>query len=412
MGRGLSDLQKTIRLMRGRSWGRAAWFAVLMVGGIAAWTWARPRPDPDHLLDRAWADFYSGRYDGAEDALKRRGDLVPPAATDWWLRAELAEVRGRADEAIESFGRIPDGEPFAAQARLRAGYIDLRRDRARDAEAALLHAVRLDPTLVAAHRELGYIAALQLRRAECRERMRVLSGLTTLDSPLVFVWCQNDCGIWDPKEVSSRVGRFVAADPADRQSRLAWAEALRVLGRLADAEATLAPLADTDDEALAARGRLAIDGGNSADAEALAVRGSADHPALNLLRGRLALVRGDAAGAACAFRAVLRAMRDDRDALYGLGQSLRMLGDPAAGSYLEAARPLDQLRRALIEATARRETAPMIFTCLGLACEAARLRPEARAWFVLAIARDPLDTDAQGALVRLDSPAVDRGTAH
>jgi hypothetical protein len=38
---------------------------------------------------------------------------------------------------------------------------------------------------------------------------------------------------------------------------------------------------------------------------------------------------------------------------------------------------------------------------LGRACEAAGLLDEARGWFALAIARDPLDSDSQKALRRL-----------
>jgi hypothetical protein len=45
---------------------------------------------------------------------------------------------------------------------------------------------------------------------------------------------------------------------------------------------------------------------------------------------------------------------------------------------------------------------------LGAACEAAGRLAEARAWFRLAIARDPLDTGSQHALFRLRQGALER----
>ena len=47
------------------------------------------------------------------------------------------------------------------------------------------------------------------------------------------------------------------------------------------------------------------------------------------------------------------------------------------------------------------ENQPPDLTRLGRACEAAGLLDEARGWYMLAIGRDPLDTEAQQALHRL-----------
>jgi hypothetical protein len=44
---------------------------------------------------------------------------------------------------------------------------------------------------------------------------------------------------------------------------------------------------------------------------------------------------------------------------------------------------------------------PALVLALGSACEKAHLYPVARAWYNLAVERDPLDPDAQKALFRL-----------
>jgi Flp pilus assembly protein TadD len=45
---------------------------------------------------------------------------------------------------------------------------------------------------------------------------------------------------------------------------------------------------------------------------------------------------------------------------------------------------------------------PKLLRALGAACGAVHRLPEARAWFKLAIALDPLDNEAQQALFRLE----------
>lgn len=383
--------------------------ALAAVGRLAAW---RGREDPEALLDRARAEAAAGRHDRADALLQRRARSAPPRGADWLLRAELAEARARPDEALGALGRIQDGDPLAPRARFLAGALELRRDRARAAESAFRRAADLDPKLFEAHRELASLAAQRLRPRECDAEFAALEGLTALDARFVFLWSQVLCSIWDPEEVRGRMSRFVRADPEDAASRRALAESLRRLKRPVEAEAELRRLPDSDPQARAARGVLALERGDRAAAESLTSGGPADHPVLARLRGRLAQLRGDGPAAVRHFRAAVASDPEDRDALFGLGQALAAAGDrEAARPYVLAAHRHDVLRDLIHAGTMRPQQVPRdfddpaLFRKLGLACEAIGNRPLARAWFRLAIARDPLDAEAQQALFRLRQPA-------
>ena len=169
------------------------------------------------------------------------------------------------------------------------------------------------------------------------------------------------------------------------------------LGRHDDVEAILSALPGSDPEARAIRARSALERGDVAAAAALLAEGPADHPGLARLRGRLALARRQGAEAVRHFRAALAAEPDDRDALSGLGAALRLVGDAAAAEPVEkAARDLDRLG-GLIQraASSANRNDPRLLHDLGAACEAVGRRPEARAWYRLAIAQDPLDRESQ-----------------
>jgi tetratricopeptide (TPR) repeat protein len=384
---------------------------------FSAWYVARPGTDPRQLLEQAWDEFGAGRYDRAAAALDRRARRCTPTARDWALRALLAQARGRIEDALVALRQIPDADPLAARAWLQAGSLEFRRGRAPAAEAALLHALKLDPKLAEARRELAYLYALQLRRRDCNEQYRALAELIAPDVKILVIWCQIDCSVWQAEEVRTKTERFVQADPGDRWSRLALAESLRSLRRLDEAEVVLGPLAETDPDARAARARLAWERGDIETAEARAAHGPDRDPALERLRGQLALARRDGAAAIEHFRSALRADLADRDVLHGLGLALRLTGAAeAAATYLRAAEDHDRLRRLLLEATTRNDPATLgqgsqgpTFTALGRACEAAGYLAEARGWYLLAIARDPLDDEAQRGLGRLGRPAASRG---
>ncbi len=230
--------------------GREIWLGLLvMAGGLAAWVArAWPASNPDRLWQQAEADFQAGRHDRAKAALTRLARLRAPTSLDWMLRAKLAMVQGRTDDALAALAKILDGAPMAPQARLLAGQLELRRYRMRPAEAWLLAALKLDPKLVQGHRELVYVYGMQMRRAALSAQFRALSELTPLSFENVFHWCLTRNATWEPVELSNILTRFIQADSDDRWSRLALVDSQRRLGRLDDAEKALATLPTSDPE--------------------------------------------------------------------------------------------------------------------------------------------------------------------
>ena len=95
---------------------------------------------------------------------------------------------------------------------------------------------------------------------------------------------------------------YVAADPLDRWSRLALAENYRRMGRLEDAESAIGTLASDDAEAIALKGRIALDRQDHEEAGRLLALGPPDQPLLARLRGTLALGRRDVPEALANFR--------------------------------------------------------------------------------------------------------------
>jgi predicted Zn-dependent protease len=205
--------------------------------------------------------------------------------------------------------------------------------------------------------------------------------------------------------MATTLGRYVRADPGDRWSRLALAESLRQLGKGAEAEAVLACLPADDPEARAARVRLALDRRDIATVDSLLAGGPADHPELALLRGRVALLNHDTAAAVSHLRLARAAAPDERDVQFYLGQALLLAGDrKAAAPLLEAAEKQDALAALVVRASTDAERAdPGLPLRLAVACEAAHRLPEARAWYKLALQRDPLDPQVRSALSRLEA---------
>ncbi|MCA1684710.1 MAG: tetratricopeptide repeat protein [Planctomycetia bacterium] len=387
---------------------RPLWVSTVLVGSavILAWSvraWTKPGEDPDSLWRQGQVALQANRFERAEAALAGLGRLRPPTPEDRLLKAQIDIARHRDDRAISGLLKIPDGHRMAAQARMLAGQVELRRKHVRAAEACFLAAVRLDPGLVQAHRELIYIYGMLLRRPELHAEFLALSRLVPLTFDNAFHWCLTRNAVWDAKEITEQLRSYITADPSDRWSRLALAENLRRVGRRDESESVLGPLAASDPDARAVRARLALDRGDERAAEALLSEGPEDHPELARLRGRFAMARRDGPAAVKHFRAAYKAEPDYRDTLFGLGQALTMVGDAAAAApFLAAARDLDAFGSVLQRAagTSGRDD-PKLLLDLGAACEKARRYPEARAWYHLAVDANPLNPEAQKALFRL-----------
>jgi tetratricopeptide (TPR) repeat protein len=371
----------------------------LALGALAVAVW--PRASPDQLRREAVMAARAGHWEQAEAALARVRDPTP---TDWLLRAEVAHSLQRDEEALADLTHAPRDGPLAAQAALVVGKIEHRRFHARAMEAALREALRLDPGLIAARRLLVYLYGTQERRAELMEQFAAMAEQGPLTFDLVYHWCLSRGEIGEPAEAKADLERFVANDPADRSSRLALAAVYRKLNQLDRAAATLAPLPDSDPDARAARAQLALERGDNQAAEALLSGGPQDHPALARLRGRLALARRDGPAAVRFFRKADAAEPGDRDTLFGLGYALRLAGEGAAAeSTLRRATEHQTLRNLLVSVADKPDQKPEMLCKLAEACEAVGRAPEARAWYRLAIAADPLYREAQMGLFRLAS---------
>ena len=72
------------------------------------------------------------------------GSGIPPPL-DWMLRAQVDIARERMEPALAALDRVPDDHAMAAQARLMAGQLELRRHRPGLAEEYFSKAVGLDP---------------------------------------------------------------------------------------------------------------------------------------------------------------------------------------------------------------------------------------------------------------------------
>ena len=389
--------------------GHRAWIAaVIMILAILPGLWYfgfRRAENPDAIWQAGEADLSAGRIDLAEAAANRLSRLREPTPLDCMLRAQLDIAHGYAEEAVAGLMRVPDDHPMAAQARLMAGQVELRRHRARFAEQYFRKALQLDPKLVQAHRELIYILGHQLRRPELNAEFLALSRLTELTFDNVFHWCLMRTALWEPSTALKELLLFVETDPEDHWSRLAIADNYRRMGLIDDAETAIAPLPDSDLDALAISVMLAIDRHQDDKAEQLLASVPAGDPTLAKLRGRLALARHDAPSAVRSFQLAYAHAPDDRDALLGLVNALTMIGDDKSAAPLREIAKNFELINSLVQRAAMpgERQNPRLLRDLGAACAAAGRDPEARGWYRLAIARDPLDIESQQALFQIDN---------
>lgn len=393
---------------------RLAWAAAALLVLTMAALVVRSRSDatPDELRAQARSAATAGDWTRVEAALSR---LEVPTPADLMLRAQAADGLGHTPRAIELLDAIPDSDPIAPQARFTAGHLELKRHRLRAAEPRLLQAVALAPGLRAARKDLVVIYGLQHRRADLDAQFRALAEAAP-SFETAYHWCLPRGAFGDPADSVPELREVIAADPGDRRARLALAADLRRLGHREEAAEALAPLPPDDPGALALRARLALDRGDRDAARALLATGPEDHVVLARLRGLMALEAGDAEAAIRHYRRALALDPDDRDSLFGLGHALQQAGRAVeAGPYLDAAAARERLR-ALIGRAAMlgAEGDVALLRDLGSACEAIGRLDEARAWYRLVLARDPLDPEAQKALHRLreaagEPPSMERG---
>jgi tetratricopeptide (TPR) repeat protein len=364
--------------------------------------------NPADLWSQAITAYQEHRYEQAEAVMARLAKLREPTAEDHLMRAQLALVHDDNDVALSELAQVTADSPITGRARLEQGQIELRRHRVRLAEKYLLEAVKFDPKLARARKELIYIYGFQLRRADLSVQFRELAKVEPLAFDQIFLWCLTRGVVWEPQEAANALALQVDTDPDDLASRLALAETLRRLNQPDEAEKRLAPIPDDNPDARAIRAQIAVDRGDAAAADSLLAGGPKRHIGLALLRGRIAQSRSDDEAALAAFREAVAAEPDNRDAVLGLSQTLRRVGSPEAAHYADLSAKHERLnglvQRAAIPGSM---TKPDLIKELGAACAAIGRLPEARSWYTLAIRFNTLDTEAQQALYRIkdDKPS-------
>ncbi len=377
----------------------------LLFGAWLLWRVTHPAPNPDEIWQKAQQSFRQRRYEQVAVDLAQLSQLRAPTPLDWFLRAQLAAIKDQLEDALADLAHVPDAHPIAAEGHLIAGPIERRRDRVRFAERAFLDAVRLDPSMALAHRELIRIYGIQVRRAEFNREFQVLQGLTTLSFDDVYHWTSVRNNLWEPEDVAEDLFRFVEADPLDRWSRLALADIFRRMGRSPQSLLTLNVLPQDDPEAMAIRVQIALDHEDGKEADRLLEAGPVDNPTLARLRGRKALAIRDAPGALRNFRIAYAADPDDSETLNGLRVAYWLSGNEKEAKFFkETAANLARLNTLLQRGHASgAKTDVNLMRDFGVTCAALHRDSEARAWLGLAIAGNPLDSEAQKALFRLDA---------
>jgi predicted Zn-dependent protease len=367
----------------------------------------RGTTNPEEIWKQAEADVETGKLGSVESAVAELSRLRKPNPSDWYLRGQLAVARHHANDAIDLLSRVPDDHFLAPWARLLAGQTELRRSRARRAEELLLATTRLKPGLVQAHRELIYIYSAQLRRTELNAEFLALSKFSNLTFENAYHWCLLRSYSWEPAKMLGGLERFIEADPDDRWSRLALAENYRRMGRSEDALRALNGLPRNEPAVIDLLARVELDRQEPSEAERLVATGPIDDPLLARLRGQFALSRRDANSAQRYFRTALAVDPLCRESLFGVTAALQLSGDlKSAERYRRAAANLDRLNSLVQRAAALKERKDAnLMRQFGTACAALELNDLASAWYKLAIAADPLDSESQQSLYRLTRPA-------
>ncbi len=318
--------------------------------------------------------------------------------------ARLNLALKRDDRAVELLNSIAETSKMAPLARRISGQIHVRAGRIKAAEKDFLSAIRLDPTEVIAHRELIYIYGLQLRRRDLRETFEKLSRISPMRFQNVFHWCLTRGNDWEPQEIIDDMTKFLAADPTDKWSRIALARSLRRLVRLDEADKAVEPLPADDPDAASIRAQLALDRNDADKARQILKSVHSDNFDLSMMKAQMALSEGSLDEAEKQFRTAAKIDPDNRDAIVGLARVLGAVGKKdEARLYQERSTNLDKLAT-LVQEAARpnAEKVADLPRRLALACETVGHLPEARAWWGVMADLNPLDSEAQQAIFRID----------
>lgn len=385
-------------------------FAISAIFAIGAWLLLfGPETDPDRLFRKAGEDLASKRFDQVSADIIRLSKLRPPTSEDRLLRAELYRLTGRDAEASRELSEIPDQFANASAVRFAQGLLELRLNRARQAEAAFRRALELNPKKNDARRELIRIASIQDRLDVVSAQFISLSRQSevSLEFDDLYLWTLGRSRSMGPAESAEILERWVAADPDDRSSRVGLTSAFRKLGKLDESEAILSALSQGVDElspgerALAVR--VAIDQVDLEKAHRLLDSAKSGDAEIELLRGRLFLAKSRPKEALECLKASILTRPNNREALTTLSITLRLLRKQTEAEAILTKVQLGNDMERLIQLAQVPDQQRSVQTLgdIATACEKLGQREQARAWYRLALKEDPTNATLQAALFRL-----------
>jgi len=360
---------------------------------------------PETIYEKALAQVEANRFDEATLTLGKLLRVRSKTPLDHGLWARVAMAANRNDEALTELSAIPDDHGLGSWARLRRGQLLRLQYRFRAAEEQFQAAIKIAPHLPEPRRELIYILGIQLRRTQLHDQFRSLARLATLSPKEVWVWCMvRDLAWWVPDEQIPILEKALAADPGDTFSRMALAEVFR---RTAQPDKALAELEKVQPQTVSAivnKAEILIERDGPESAARLLESVPTDAPAAAPMRGRLALVSGDAEVAVQQLELAEKTAPGRREVVSNLARAYALAGDTGKSRQTAAlAGKIDALGNLLLKSEKNiTATGPADWRTLAEACEAAGRWPEARAWMSLVIQQNPLDQPPQAAIFRID----------
>jgi tetratricopeptide (TPR) repeat protein len=148
---------------------------------------------PDRAIYVYWLgrlDYYQRRYEEAVQKLQRASQLDPRSARVWDSLGLAFDMQGRMDQALASFETAadlnraqPNPSPWPPHD---FGYLLLRMNRTKEAEAALRESIRFEPRLAQTHYHLGRVLEKEARDAEAIEEYRTAISDDTASSDACY----------------------------------------------------------------------------------------------------------------------------------------------------------------------------------------------------------------------------------
>ena len=301
---------------------RAALARLFLLGGLPDKAMALAEPgltkepqNPQLLTVRGAAKAQLGDTIGAFEDAEAAVKLAPDDEYAIALLASLYRQNARSDKAIEVVQAGLEKVPQSVDLRIVLADLELAHQRNPEAEAQLAKVIELQPQDLSHRYRLArfYMMTKNPQAAEQALRDAVAAAPDNVEAKLALVdLLASNKGIGNAE---AEMKAFAAKDEGDGRMQLALARFYETHGKAEDAKAAyqrIIQAQETKPDGLTARNRLAallIQQGRIDDARPLIDQvlkeNARDNDAL-ILRGNLALARGDAPAAIADLRAVLR----------------------------------------------------------------------------------------------------------